>query len=327
MALKSALMDDIEIVCRRKGYSPKTAKTYRFYCEKYLLFLNRIFHQWLHPKEANEEQVQAWLTELACVDNVSPTTQNVALQAVLFLYREILKIELKDIDALRAKRPKRLPTVLSKEEMQTLLGNLKGTNKLIASLLYGCGMRIGEAVSLRLKDLDFGQRQIMIRGAKGAKDRVVGMPQILIQPLKRQVESVRKLHADDSSQGCNRVELPYAFSRKSPQSAGDLAWYWLFPSRVLSRHPSQGWIGRYHVDQSNFGRELKKAGRRCGILKRVYPHALRHSFATHCLNQGMNIKALMQLLGHNDIKTTQIYTHVELVGVTAETSPLDRLIA
>lgn len=328
MPLKSALLDQIATVCRRKGYARSTAQTYRHHCEQYLLWLKATNGgAWRNPIDCDRLEIEGWLTYLATRRNVSPTSQNVAFQSILFLYREIIGRQIRDVDALRAKRPQRIPTVLSVGQVSQLLQQLHGTNRLIAQLLYGCGMRIGEAVALRIKDLNTDSRQIVIRAAKGAKDRAVGMPRQLVDKLARQIDDVRRLHAADVANGCNRVELPYSFARKSPDASGSFAWYWLFPSHQLSRHPAEGWVGRYHVDASNFGRSLRIAARRCGIQQRITPHCLRHSYATHLLNQGTDIRSLQQLLGHADVRTTMIYTHVELAGVTAETSPLDRLPA
>lgn len=325
MALKSALLDEVVEVCRRKGYSLKTAKTYRHWAEVFLLWAKATYGQWRHPRDMGREELTQWLTELATVRNVSPTSQNVALQAMLFVYRELLDTHITGVDALRAKRPKRLPTVLAPIEVAQLLGQLTGQSRLIGSLLYGCGLRIGECLSLRIKDVDLYQRQLIIRAGKGAKDRAVGLPRATVEPLRRQIEVVSKWHAADVKAGCNRVEMPYAYSRKSPAAAGSLGWYWLFCSHQLSRHPTENWYGRYHIDESNVGRSLSVAARRAGIVRRVNPHCLRHSYATHTLNGGTDIRTLQQLLGHADVRTTMIYTHVEACGVTAETSPLDRL--
>lgn len=325
MAVKSALLDQMCDVVRRKGYSRETAKTYRHWCERYLQWLRDRSGQWQHPNTTGRDDVQSWLTDLAIRANVSPTSQNVALQSVLFLFREVMRIDLKDIDALRSKRPKRLPTVLSVTEVSALLSSLTGVNRLIAQLLYGSGLRIGEAMSLRIKDIDIPQRQIILRGAKGAKDRSVPMAKRLIEALTRQIESAERWHKKDTEDGCCRVELPYSFARKSPKACSQFVWYWLFPSSQLSRHPEEGWLGRYHLDESNFGRSLRVAAVKAKIRKRVYPHCLRHSFATHSLNNGMDIRTLQQILGHADVRTTMIYTHVDTAGVSSEDSPLDRL--
>ena len=313
------------MVIRRKGYSPNTAKTYRHWCEQFLLWLKEKHGRWVHPKESGREGLEEWLTELAVVRNVSPTSQNVALQAVLFLFREVIRQPLEGVDALRARRPQRVPSVLSVTEVSALFARMKGQNRLIAQLLYGSGLRMGEAVSLRLKDLDFDHRQIVVRAAKGAKDRVCQMPKRLIIDLRRQVESAEKFYRQDFANGVCRVALPYSFDRKSPTSESSLAWYWLFPSHKLSSCPETKRVGRHHVNESNFGRSLRVAAVQAKILKRVTPHCLRHSFATHSLNQGVDIRSLQKLVGHNDVRTTMIYTHVEAAGASSETSPLDRL--
>ena len=325
MALNSQLLDQIGVVCRRKGRARSTYKTYRHWCEQYLRWLRKPDGTWTHPKDTAEPEVTGWLTELANRRNVSPTSQNVAFQSVLFLFREVIGRELHNVQALRAKRPQRIPTVLSVPEVSRLLAELKGRDRIIGQLLYGCGMRIGEAVSLRIKDIDTDSRQIVIRQAKGAKDRAVGMPSALQEPLTHQIETAAALHRQDVDAGTNRVELPYSYGRKSPTAAGSLAWFWLFPSHKLSRHPVEKWIGRYHIDKGNFARSMRLAGRRAGIHKHCNTHCLRHSYATHSLNQGVDIRSLQKLLGHNDVRTTMIYTHVELAGATSEQSPLDRL--
>jgi integron integrase len=325
VALKSETLDQLQAVVRRKGMARNTGLTYRDQCEKYIVWLKNRAGKWVDPRDVREPALTAYLEYLAVKRNVSPSTQNNALQAILFLYREVLKIDLVDIDALRAKRAKKLPVFLSVPEVSLLLDSLYGQSKLIAQLLYGCGMRIGEAVSLRVKDVDFGNRQIMILGAKGGKDRVVPLPRTTEQPLKDQIDRTRRLHEKDVADGCNRVELPYRGAQMAPSHAGSLAWYWVFCSQARSQHPEEKWWGRWRIDSSNFGRSLGIAARKAGILKHVHPHCLRHSFATHCLNAGMDIRSLQTLLGHGDLRQTMIYTHVEAAGVTSETSPLDRL--
>lgn len=325
MALKSALLDELQQVIRRKGYSRETGKTYRAWIEQYMRWTHTTLKKWVHPKDLREDHVTAFLNHLANVRNVSPTSQNCALQSILFLYRELLHIDLQGIDALRAKRPKRLPTVLTPGEVVQVLGQLSGQSLLIGQLLYGCALRIGECLSLRVKDIDIGNHQVILRGAKGAKDRAVGMPRRLVEPLKQQIEVSRRYHTADTKRGVCRVELPYAFARKSPTASSSLSWYWLFCSHVNSKHPEEGWVGRFHTDDSNFGRSLSIAAKRAGILKRCNPHCMRHSSATHMLNNGTDIRSLQAILGHADVRTTMIYTHVEEAGVTSETSPLDRL--
>lgn len=330
MALKSRLMDEIVEVCERKGYSPNTWKTYRYWCEQFLIWLrNENGGRWQRPQDVGRDEVQGWLTWLAVRQRVSPTTQNLAFQAVLFLYREVLGLKIENVDALRSKRPKRLPVVLHPTEVSALFQNLHGTYRLIAQLMYGCGLRVGEALSLRVKDLDLLNGQLMVRQAKGAKDRVIGLPKLIRGKIEGQIEAVRQLHGEDVANQCNRVEVPYSYAKKNPQAPGSLAWYWMFPSHKLSRHPREGWVGRWHVHQSTFTRSFNLAAKRAGIKERKHAttHCLRHSYATHSLNNGIDIRSLQQLMGHNDVRVTMIYTHVDAAGVTSEASPLDRLAA
>jgi integron integrase len=273
----------------------------------------------------NEREVTNWLTWLATQKNLSPTSQNVALQAVVFLYRELLQRDLVGIDAVRAKRPQRIPTVLSREEVGGLFGILKGQSLLIAQLLYGCGMRIGEALSLRVQDVDFGNNQITIRQAKGAKDRVVQLPVRLVEPLRLQLQITEHWHKHDTQAGVCRAPLPFAFARKHPAAEKQLSWCYLFPSHQLSRCPDTGRLGRWHVDEGNFTRSLRIAAVKAGIRKRVTSHCLRHSYATHMLNSGVDIRSIQKLLGHQDVRTTMIYTHVDLCGPASVASPLDSL--
>lgn len=326
MALKSEMLDQIPVLVRDRNMSPKTADAYRGWCERFLLWLKHEHGgQWVNPKDCGTPEVTGFLSYLANRRNVAASTQNQALSALLFLYRNVIGRDLHGIDAVRAKTPQRVPTVLSVQEVSSLLQQLRGRDRLLGQVLYGCGLRISEGVSLRIKDLDFHQSQITIQAAKGNKSRMVPMPRSLAAELRQQVERVRALHAADVKAGCNRVPLPYAYARKSPNAAGSFSWYWLFPSHNLSRNPDEGWIGRFHIDDGNFGRSLRIAGVRARIDRRVTPHTLRHSFATHLLNTGSPLTTIQKLLGHKDLTTTQVYLHVELAGATAETSPLDRL--
>lgn len=320
------LLDQIRDVCRRKGLSSKTSASYCHWCESFFRWCRQKNGRWIHPRDVGREVITEWLTHLATVRNVAPSTQNVAFQAVLFLYRQILHVEITEVDALRAKRPQRVPVVLSRGEVAAIIERLGGQNRLIAMLCYGAGMRIGEAVSLRLKDIDFANQVIVIRAAKGAKDRVVQLPVAAEDALRNQIRQSQRWHAIDIDEGLARVALPYSFERKSPQAASQLGWYWLFCSHVRSKCPDTGRIGRHHVDESNFGRALSIAAKSAGILKRVTSHTLRHSYATHMLNSGVNIREIQKLLGHSSVKTTQIYTHVDSVSPATTTSPLDRLL-
>lgn len=323
--MKSALLDECDALMRRQGMARSTRQTYRTHLVSLLRWAKWKHDKWVHPKDLGKTGVERWLSDLANVKNVAPTTQNCALQAALYLFREVLKTPLTGVDALRAKRPQRLPVVLSVQEVQRILSCLSGRDLLMAKLLYGCGMRIGEAISLRLKDLDFDRRQITVRAAKGAKDRVVQMPRSLMDDLLHQVSQAKRLHEHDTRQKTCRVELPFRYDRKNPSAASSLGWYWLFPSHKLSRHPDEGWIGRFHINHSNFGRTLGIVAVKAGIYKPCSPHKLRHAFATHSHEAGMSLSALQALLGHADLRTTQLYLHASIDGATAETSPLDRL--
>lgn len=323
--MKSALLDEADRIMRRQGMARGTRRTYRTHLESLLKWGKWKNGKWVHPKELGKNGVEHWLSDLANVKNVAPTTQNCALQAALYLFKHVLKSPLEGIDACRAKRPQRLPVVLSVQEVRLILNGLSGRNLLLASLLYGSGLRIGEAISLRLKDVDFDRRQITVRGAKGAKDRCVQMARRIMDDLLHQVSQAKILHAHDLRQGCCRVELPYRYGGKNPSAASSVGWYWLFPSQKLSRHPEEKWIGRYHIDESNFGRLLGAVARKNHIYKPCSPHKLRHAFATHAHEAGMPLSALQKLLGHADLRTTQIYLHASSDGATAQISPLDRL--
>lgn len=324
--LQPKLIDQLRAKCRMKNYSAKTFATYWHWCEKFLRFHRDRAGQWVHPKQMGRSEVEQFLTHLAVKMHVAANTQNLALQSILFLYRELLAIELQGIDALRAKKPQRIPTVLSRQEVAELFAQLTGQPKLIAQLCYGCGMRIGEAISLRVKDIDFGNSRIVIRGAKGHKDRVVQLPHSIESLLREQVTAAERWNEIDMADGCARVPLPDAFDRKSPAAASQVAWYWIFCSRVRSRCPETKRPGRYHIDESTFTRPLSVAVLRAKIRKRVTSHALRHSYATHLKNAGVDLREIQELLGHSDIRTTQIYLHVEEGGAAGVRSPLDSML-
>lgn len=323
--LKSKLLDQIVERCAMKKYSPKTAETYRQWCGDYLLFFRRGV-EWRHPRTMGRVEIQQYLTHLAVKRHVSANTQNLAFQSILFLYKELLNIQIEGVDALRAKRPQREPTWLSVPEVGRLLESFSSPQyDLIAKLLYGCGLRQGEALGLRLLDLDFDNHMILIRGAKGNKDRVVPMPQSAMELLRRQMEVTKRWHTLDLADGKARVPLPDAFAVKSPKAESQLRWYWLFCSDVRSADPKTGRIGRYHIDPSTFSRALSFAVEKAGIIKRVTSHCLRHSFATHLLNAGVDIRTIQKLLGHTRLETTMIYTHISQFGPASQTSPLDML--
>lgn len=255
---------------------------------------------------------------------VAASTQNQALNAILFLYREVLKQDLEGrIDATRAKRPKRLPTVLTREEVRRVLNAMSGTPQLIAKLLYGSGLRLMEAIRPRVKDLDFAQHQVVVRDGKGMKDRVTVLPDSLIAPLQEHLQRAKLIHERDLAKGYGSGYLPYALERKYPNADHEWIWRYVFPAIALSKDPRTGVVRRHHVSESSVQKAVKKAVRLAGINKRVTCHTFRHSFATHLLENGYDIRTVQELLGHKDVRTTMIYTHVLNRGALAVRSPLD----
>ncbi len=278
-----------------------------------------------HPRELGAAEVTAFLNHLARERNVAAATQNQALSALLFLYREVLALPLPWLDELeRVQRPARLPTVLTRGEVQRLLAAMRGTKWLMASLLYGAGLRLRECLKLRVKDVDFGHRHIVVRDGKGAKDRVTLLPAPLEEPMKRQIARAREVHEQDLAMGYGTVELPHALERKYPRAPYELGWKFVFPSPRLSRDPRSGVLRRHHVYENYLVRAVKNASRAARILKPVSCHSLRHSFATHLLEAGYDIRTVQELLGHADVSTTMIYTHVLNKGPRAVASPLER---
>jgi integron integrase len=313
------LLDQLSDTLRMRHYSYRTEQSYVDWVRRYILF-----HQKRHPSTLGEEEIRAFLAHLAADRNVAASTQNQALSAILFLYREVLKKELEPILITGARRPERLPTVLTNEEVRQVLSDLTGTHKLMAQLLYGSGLRLMECVRLRLKDLDFNYRTVTVRDGKGEKDRITPMPDSLIAPLQRQVERVRLFHDEDLAAGFGRVYLPNALNEKYPNAAVELGWQYLFPAPKCSPDPrSPGVTRRHHLEASGLQRSVKEAARKAGIHKRVTCHTFRHSFATHLLQNGHDIRTVQELLGHKDVRTTMIYTHVLNRGGLAVKSPLD----
>jgi len=313
------LLDQIRDAIRLKHYSYSTEKTYVHWAKRYILFHNK-----RHPAEMGATEIEAFLTHLAKDENISSSTQNQALNALLFLYRNVLQIDLPvPLHALRAKRSEHLPTVLSKDEVARLLSGMRGLHQLMAKLLYGCGLRLMECMRLRVKDIDFEQFQIIVRQGKGEKDRATMLPSSLVHPLKDQIAYVRKLHERDVTQGYGSVELPFALARKYPNADKEFGWQYIFPSDRLSTDPRSGIIRRHHLDPSGLQRAVKSAAKLAKLNKPVSPHTLRHCFATHLLEAGYDIRTVQELLGHKDVKTTMIYTHVLKRGPKAVRSPLD----
>ena len=296
------LLDRMRQVLRTKHYAYSTEQAYVQWARRYILFHNK-----RHPQEMGGPEIERFLTHLAVEGRVSASTQTQALCALLFLYKYVLKIDLPSLDAVRAKRPKRLPVVLSRDEIGKLLEQIEGahgTHRTMASLMYGSGLRLMECCRLRVKDLDFQRRQLLIREAKGDKDRAVPLAESLIPRLEQQMKWRTELHNHDLAQGVARVDLPHAFERKSPQAAQTLAWQFIFASEKLSRCPRIGRPGRHHLHESSLGDAIRSAACRAGLTKRVTSHALRHSFATHLLESGSDIRTVQELLSHKGFSTT-----------------------
>ena len=314
------LLDVVRDAIRRRHYSLRTEQSYVHWIRRFIYFSGR-----RHPRELGAPEVTGFLNHLARERNVAASTQNQALSALLFLYREALQTPLPWLDDLeRAQRPARLPTVLTAVEVRRLLAGMRGTRWLMASLLYGAGLRLRECLTLRVKDVDFGYRQIMVRDGKGARDRVTMLPAPLAEPLKRQIAGAREVHERDLAAGYGTVELPNALSRKYPRAQYELGWQFVFPSHRLSRDPRSGALRRHHLYENYLTRGVKRAARAAGIVKPVSCHTLRHSFATHLLESGYDIRTVQELLGHADVSTTMIYTHVLNKGGRGVTSPLER---
>jgi integron integrase len=273
-----------------------------------------------------KHEIEAYLSHLAVERGVSAATQNQALSAILFLYRDVLDIQLPWLDNVqRAKRPKRLPVVFSREEVNQIISRSTGVKWIILNILYGGGLRLMEALRLRVKDINFDNHQVLVRDGKGGKDRVTVLPECIVIPLKGQLEQVKNLHAHDLEQGLGCVEMPKALSLKYPNACHELAWQYVFPSSKLSRCPRTGRKGRHHIDEKTIQRAVKEGMRSAGIAKHASTHTFRHSFATHLLEDGFDIRTIQQLLGHKDVSTTMIYTHVINKGAMAVPSPADRL--
>ena len=317
---KPRLLDRVRAVARVRHLSLRTEQAYSDWIRRFILF-----HRKRHPEEMGSEEIRQFLSHLAVEGRVSASTQNVALCALLFLYRDVLGMELPYVEGIqRAKRPTRLPVVFTRAEVASLLSHLSGTYSLIAGLLYGSGLRLMEATRLRVKDLDFDYMEILVRDGKGEQDRRTILPRPLSDSLSHQLERVKLLHESDLREGFGEVYLPYALARKYPSAPREWAWQYVFPSAKLSADPGSGVTRRHHASADSVQREVKRAIRLAGITKHGGCHTLRHSFATHLLEDGYDLRTIQELLGRSDVRTTQIYTHVLNKGGRGVRSPLDR---
>ena len=314
------LLEQVRGKIRLKHYSIRTEQAYVDWIKRFVLHFDK-----RHPRDLGAAEVEQFLTHLAVHGKVAASTQNQAKSALLFLYKEVLALDIPWLDNIeKARAPKRLPVVLTRDEVQAVLTRLTGTHWLIASLLYGTGMRIMEGLRLRVKDVDFKRREILIRDGKGFKDRVTMLPVSLSSTLQTHLARVRELHKTDLDQSYGAVYLPYALARKYPTAPREWAWQYVFPAGKISTDPRSGEIRRHHVQDQAVQRAIKQAVRDAGLTKPATPHTLRHSFATHLLEGGYDIRTVQELLGHSDVATTMIYTHVLNKGGRGVTSPLDR---
>lgn len=322
MTQKRKLLDRVRDAVRLKNYSYRTEKAYVNWVKRYILF-----HKKRHPEEMGRDEIEMFLTHLAVEGNVAASTQNQALSALLFLYNDVLHKPLGFVDVTWAKKPIRLPVVLTKEEVGAVIAQLSGESLLIAQLLYGSGLRLTECLRLRVQDVDFGQKILFVRDGKGQKDRTTTFPEAVVAPMQSHLNTVKQLHHEDLQQGFGYAPLPKALARKYPNAETEWLWQFVFPSPNLSKNPrgADEKLYRYHLHESTVQRTVRRAAKLSKIGKRVTPHTFRHSFATHLLQAGYDIRTIQELLGHKDVKTTMIYTHVANRGALGVRSPLDEL--
>ncbi len=315
------LMEQVREVSRYHHYSYRTEQTYCHWIKRYILFHGSK----THPKQMNRYHVEKFLSHLATNRNVSAATQRQALNALVFLYRNVLNISLGDLAPIRSKKIPSPPVVLTHDEVRKVFSNLEGMHALMAKILYGAGLRIMELIRLRVQDIDFGQKLIYVRDGKGGKDRTTVLPEAIRNELKEQINRVTELHHKDLEQGFGEVYMPDALAKKYPNASKETRWQYVFPAKERSKDPRSGKIMHHHVLESGIQKAVKRAVEQAGIQKRATCHTLRHSFATHMLEKGVNIRVLQELLGHSDVKTTEIYTHVMSRDISKLQSPLDAL--
>lgn len=316
------LLDHAREQIRLRHYSIRTEESYLGWMRRFIRF-----HQFRHPMDLGPNEVESFLSSLVMEGDVASATQAQALSALLFMYRIVIGVDMPWLDEIvRARRPKRLPTVLTEDEVRRLLSRLDDEMWLVASVLYGGGLRLMEAIRLRVKDIDLERHAITVRSGKGDKDRNTVLPDSLVTALRAQIARVREQHNLDMAAGVANVYMPHGLSRKFPHARKELAWQYIFPAEKLAKDPRGGAIRRHHIDEKRVQRAIKRATKEAGIEKHVTPHTLRHSFATHLLERGTDIRTIQELLGHSDISTTMIYTHVVgRIGGRGVLSPLDRL--
>lgn len=315
------LMDQLRQALCSRHYSRRTEQTY---CQWVKRFIH--FHKLRHPSEMAEPEINLYLTHLAVKEKVSASTQNQALAALIFLYRHVLGREVGDLgELIRARKPKRLPVVMTRNEVKAVLANLAGDKWLMASLMYGAGLRLMECLRLRVQDIDFGRSEILVRDGKGAKDRITMLPESLKKPLQDHLRKVKPIHQRDLADGWGRVQMPDALDRKYPNAPTDWRWQWVFPQENRWKNTKTDEEGRHHIDESLVQKAVKDAVVKAGLTKRATSHTFRHSFATHLLEGGYDIRTVQELLGHSDVKTTMIYTHVLNRGPAGVRSPVDGL--
>jgi integron integrase len=319
MEAKGRLLDAVRDKLRAKHYSYRTEQQYLYWIRRFILHHNK-----RHPAEMGGAEVERYLTHLAVEGRVAASTQNQALSAILFLYRQVLEVELPWLNGVvRARAPTHVPVVLPRREVQALLAHLEGQVHLVAQLLYGSGLRLMEALRLRVKDIDFEYSQIVVRDGKGRKDRVTILPDIVVEPLEHHLALVREQHDRALQLGYGGVALPDAIERKYPRANVSWGWQYVFPAPRASADPRTGEWRRHHLHETSVQRAVKAAARRMGVVKPIGPHTFRHCFATHLLERGYDIRTVQELMGHSDVRTTQIYTHVMKKGAGAVKSPLD----
>jgi integron integrase len=317
----SELMGEVRSALRARHYSRRTEQAYCLWVRRFIRF-----HGLRHPSDMAEPEINAFVTHLAVVQHVSASTQTQALSAILFLYRHVIRREVGALtDLVRAQKPRRLPIVLTADEVKSVLAELEGDKRLMASLMYGAGLRLNECLRLRVQDVDFSRGEIVVRGGKGDKDRMTMLPEALAAPLRRHLARVKQIHERDLAAGWGRVQLPDAVERKYPCAATDWRWQWVFPQQSMWKDPLTGTRGRHHVHETLVQRAMTDAVRRADLAKRATCHTLRHSFATHLLEAGYDIRTIQELLGHKDVRTTMIYTHVLNRGGQGVRSPFDGL--